>query len=267
MARLQQSGMTIPSLDYATLHGGRFLHIMAKAIAPHQKPDLPPLFKWAGVTIPRHLKQSIKPLIRAASRNPHCNGYHNQWHNWAVMASAAVLARLAGLGRDDMAELLISALIHDLDHRGRMMSSTPFAEEYRSAQIATRRLLGKHSSQGVLWRRFYARLKATAFHGDDQAIAYRDEVTRLLQDADILASCFLPMADAKRLSRSVMREQSQKGATDAFLKTFIKTLAERGFAHPVTEEWAMSVKSRKTAVWIDPPSAKTLGFSHGSHND
>lgn len=260
---LRQSGMVLPALDYCAGHFDRVVLIFSKLLKPRQKVDLLAAIDWAGVTLPRKYRRVITPLIWAASRNPHGNRYHHQWHNLAVMLTAGLLGRQAGLGKAQMTVLLMTALVHDLDHRGRHMSSIAYGEERRSAMIAGRRLFGA-SGDGKARRALAARLEATSFDpATPPVIRHDDEVTQILLDADVLASCMLPRRDALELTRGVMAEQrghaGGKGA-EAALRGFIKALAQRGFAHMVTSHYASEMTTRLAAVHIDPASAKTLGF-------
>ncbi|MCE2518107.1 MAG: HD domain-containing protein [Alphaproteobacteria bacterium] len=261
---LRQSGISLPSLDYCAVHFERAVLMLAKLLKTRQNVDLYAVLKWAGVGVPRKYRRAVAPLIWAASRNPHSNRYHHQWHNMSVMISAALLGRQAGLGRRQMTVLVMTALVHDLDHRGRNMSRVPFGEERYSAMIAGRRLYGR-SGHGQAWRELQSRLEATFFDKNTTpAIPHDDEVTQILLDADVLASCMLPRADALELTRGVMHEHGTSGKAEQALQGFIKTLAERGFAHAVTSDYAAEMTTRKAAVFIDPASAATLGFRGGA---
>lgn len=259
MASLRQSGMTLPNVAYSAQHIDRTLKLLAKLLKPRQQVKLAQVLTWAGVRTPKRYAKSMRPLIWAASRNPHANGYHHQWHNLAVMISAALLAQRAGLKKPAQAELIIAAMLHDLDHRGRFMSKDAGGEERRSAKIAASRMFGRCGSDGMAWRNFITRIEATSFTGEIKHDP-NDHVAALLLDADIFASCFLPMAEAKQLTKGVMREQSLNGDPASHLSAFINSLSAKGFAHAATSIIAAELPSDKHAAFIDKKAVVKLGF-------
>lgn len=250
----------MPRLDYAALHFERSVRILAKLIKRRQAVDLDKVLKWAGVDVgimPRKYRSPMGRLIRLAEKNPHSNHYHHPWHTMTVMMMAALLARNAK-EHVNMMPLMISALVHDLDHRGRMMARRAYAEERRSAAIAGRLLYGR-GSDGVAQRRLTSQLEATAFAVKHEPSKI-DSATRLLMDADVLASCILPLDDALQISCGVRREQGQDVAAEKVFKNFLGKMANRGFAHPITSHLAGSMRASSLAIYLDPPSARILGF-------
>jgi hypothetical protein len=262
MPYLRQSGMTLPRLGYSAAHFNRTIPILAKLLKRRQNARLNMVLNWAEISVPRHYRYGVKLLIEAAARNPHCNHYHHQWHTMMVMISAAILARRARLNNPEMTSLMIHALVHDLGHRGRMMPAKPYAEEHRAAAMAERRLY-RRCSDGARRRQLKSRLEETSFSARGSMMNI-DELGCLLIDADVLASCFLPRADVLAMARSVMREQGQAISAETAYKGFLKNMAKHGFAHPVTRHLALTMVSRCLGVYIDPPSAKALGFKAAS---
>ena len=175
------------------------------------------------------------------------------------MISAALLAQRVGLSKLDQTELLIAAMLHDLDHRGRWMTKDAGGEERRSAKLAASRIFGRGGSDGKAWRKYNERIAATSFTG---AIKHdpNDHVGALLLDADIFASCFLPMQEAMQLTKGVMREQSANGKPADHLSAFMNTLSSKGFAHPATRFIAAELPSAMHAAFIDEKAAGKLGF-------
>ena len=234
MAPLYCNGKTIPRKQYAIKHLGRFLPVLALALKPLGKARPQDVFAWAGVRVPRQYQQSIRPLIWAAGRNPHKNRYHHDWHNITVMVFAAVLAGLMPrhnrLSTNDQFTLLLAAMVHDLDHRGRAMAVKSYDEEIRSAMIAGRRLFGQ-SGQGKAWRQLLTMIKNTSFHVLS-VDASKDHLSALLKDADLLGSLVFPRDLVKTMTSGLKQEQKLTALSDKILSQFMENLSKRGLSSP-----------------------------------
>lgn len=252
---LRQSGGVIPAPGYLGRHLDRHLERLARSVLPLAKVDLAAALAWAGWRGRGGNRRGFKRVLRLAERNRHLNGYHHPWHTLAVIVLAGMLAEAAGLPRRDREALLLAALIHDLDHRGRSASMVPMAEERRSALLALRLL---NPSNGREARAMLSRIEATATSAEHQRPM--EAVTAILLDADILASVLLPEATVLRLTRGVLIEQGRHSDVEAALDEFLEFIAERGFFHPVTGALAASLPRRVSAVWRRPDAASRLGF-------
>ena len=234
MVPLDCNGKTIPKKPYVVQHLDRFLPVLAAALKPYGKARPKDVFDWAGVAVPRQYQKTIKPLIWAAARNPHQNRYHHDWHNMTVMVFAAILAGLMPrqnrLSTKDQFTLLLVAMVHDLDHRGRSMAAKPYDEETRSAMIAGRRLFGQ-IGQGKAWRMMLAMIKNTSFHVLS-VDASKDHLSALLKDADLLGSVVFPYDDVKTMTLGLKQEQKMSMPTDDILSQFIENLSKRGLSSP-----------------------------------
>ena len=231
MRPLLCNGKTLPRKSYLTQHLGRFLPVMAKALKPQGKADLEHLFLWAGVAIPKRYQRAARPLIWAAGRNPHRNQYHHDWHNATVMVFAAILAELAALSRPQRFDVMLAAMVHDLDHRGRFMAGTAFQEEDRSAMIAGRRLYGRSGSDGKSWRQLKTMIRQTSFQVAN-VNAGANPLAALLKDADLLASIVFPHADVLAMTSGLKREQNIDLSSEEMLYQFLDRMAERGLSSP-----------------------------------
>ena len=234
MAPLYCNGKTIPRQQYVIKHLGRFLPVLGAALKPYGKACPQDVFAWAGVMKPRQYQRSIRPLFWAAGRDPHKNGYHHDWHNITVMVFAAVLASLMPrqhrLSKDDQFTLLLAAMVHDLDHRGRAMAAKPYDEEVRSAMIAGRRLFGQ-TGQGRAWRQVLAMIKNTSFHVLS-VDASKDHLSALLKDADLLGSLVFPYDLVKTMTLGLKQEQHIDLPSDEILSQFMENLSKRGLSSP-----------------------------------
>ena len=234
MVPLYCNGKTIPNKPYLIKHLGRFLPVLGAAFKPYGKARPQDVFAWAEGRVPRQYQRSIRPLVWAAGRNPHKNGYHHDWHNITVMVFAAVLASLMPsqhrLSKDDQFTLLLAAMVHDLDHRGRAMAAKPYDEEVRSAMIAGRRLFGK-SGQGKAWRQLLTMIKNTSFHVLS-VDASKDHLSALLKDADILGSVVFPHDLVKTMTLGLKQEQKLTALSDKILSQFMENLSKRGLSSP-----------------------------------
>ena len=255
MAVLRQSGHVLPKLDYICRNFNRYLPMLAKATLPRQKVKLAKVMRWAGV----NASAPLNILMRAASKNMHSNSYHHPWHTMTVMILSAILGRRAHIGQDEMDVLMTLALVHDLDHRGKMASPIVYQEEERSAKIATRRLFGCYSARAGQHHDLRSALCATAFGAKDHQID--DEVTALLVDADILASLIFPFDDVIKLTKGLKKEKGAKTPSDETLKAFLNATGKRGLQHDSTCALAGALKARYMTVFHDPDVARRLGFA------
>ena len=233
MRPLSCNGKIIPQKPYVVQHLSRFLPILASSLKPYGKAKPEDVFAWAGVTVPRQYHQALKPLIWAAGRNPHQNRYHHDWHNITVMVFAAILAGLLPrhrrLSADDHFTLLLAAMVHDLDHRGRGMVAKNFAEETRSAMIASRRLFGNKGGQGQAWRRLVTMIKQTSIDVTSVDPATHP-LSALLKDADLLGSVVFPHPLVQTMTLGLKHEQKIKMPSAQILSQFIENLAKRGLS-------------------------------------
>ena len=204
-------------------------------------------------TAPRQLQK----LIRLAAGNPYKNAYHHPWHSMSVVIHAALLADLARCDAPSRDQLLLAALCHDLDHRGKRVSRVPFVEERRAAVLAIRTSFGQGRGRDA--RALIAQIEATATAFDaDQPM---DEVTALLRDADIMASVFHPRNFALELTRGVMTEKGMAVTAHDGLTGFLKIMMQRGLSHAVTRHLATTMPSRLLGLVI------TLRRQHISASD
>ena len=233
MRPLSCNGKIIPQIPYVVQHLSRFLPILASSLKPYGKAKPEDVLVWAGVTVPRQYRHALKPLIWAAGRNPHQNRYHHDWHNMTVMVFAAILAGLLPrhrrLSADDQFTLVLAAMVHDLDHRGRGMVAKNFAEETRSAMIASRRLFGNKGGQGQAWRRLVSMIKHTSF--DITSVDQKTHpLSALLKDADLLGSVVFPHPLVHAMTLGLKHEQKIKMPSAQILSQFIENLAKRGLS-------------------------------------
>ena len=234
MTPLYCNGKTIPGKQYVIRHLGRYLPVLGAALKPYGKARSEDVFAWAGVRVPRQYQNPIRPLIWAAGRNPHQNRYHHDWHNITVMVFAAVLVSLMPrqnrLLKEDQLTLLLAAMVHDLDHRGRAMTVKPYDEEIRSAMIAGRRLFGQRG-QGKAWRQLLTMIKNTSFHVLS-VDASKDHLSALLKDADLLGSVVFPHYLAKAMTLGLKQEQKLTAFSDEILSQFMENISKRGLSSP-----------------------------------
>ncbi len=257
MAVLQQSGQALPRLDYVCRHLKRFLPALAAATMPRASAKLDDVMDWAGVKMKPYEATPLRAVMSAAAKNMHSNGYHHPWHTMTVMIFSAILGQRAGLRHEEMMRVMMYALVHDLDHRGRMITSAPYGEELRSAQIAGRRLYATPSGRGPARRQMTHAIAATYFgasddgntaqhhdhfgfghrngHGHGRGQVSGDEVTQILLDADFMASIILPDDAVMTLTRGLKREQGSVIDAADMRDAFLTAVQARGFAHHASQ--------------------------------
>ncbi|XDZ66762.1 hypothetical protein AB8880_05040 [Alphaproteobacteria bacterium LSUCC0684] len=159
--------------------------------------------------------------------------------------------------------LLLAALCHDFDHRGRFASLKTGREERRSA-LKAGRLLFTRSGSGILRRRFEAMIMSTARDGAKSAIKM-DHATAILRDADVFGSLFFRVVTATNFTKAVLREKTQHklkpSKAERELKEFHALVLQRGFDHQATRKMAALAGNYPAAIHISPGAAKGLGFS------
>ena len=260
MVPLYCNGKTIPNKPYLIKHLGRFLPVLGAALKPYGKARPQDVFAWAGGRVPRQYQRSIRPLVWAAGRNPHKNGYHHDWHNITVMVFAAVLASLMPsqhrLSKDDQFTLLLAAMVHDLDHRGRAMAAKPYDEEVRSAMIAGRRLFGK-TGHGQAWQQLLTMINQTSFHVLS-VDASKDHLSALLKDADLLGSVVFPHHLSKAMTLGLKQEQKLALPSDKILSQFMENLSKRGLSSPEGYKVLTFANPKSSAFHQYPQYAKDL---------
>ena len=260
MAPLYCNGRTIPRQQYAVKHLGRFLQVLGVALKPYGKAYPQDVFAWAGIRLPRQHQKTIRPLIWAAGRNPHQNRYHHDWHNMTVMVFASVLASLTPrhnrLSPKDQFTLLLAAMVHDLDHRGRSMTIKPFDEEVRSAMIAGRRLFGQRG-QGQAWQQLLTMINQTSFHVLS-VDASKDHLSALLKDADLLGSVVFPYSLVKTMTLGLKQEQKLTSPSDKILSQFMENLSKRGLSSPEGHKVLTLANPKSSAFHQYPQYAKDL---------
>lgn len=256
------NGHTIPGRGYAALHFARLMPLFSKALQPLSKPDAARLLQWAGFQGYRLSPQRRRRLEKKVGGNPYSNSYHHPWHSFGVVMHAAVLAELAGFDRKKRDALLMAALCHDLDHRGKRASPVDYVEERRSARISIHTCFGTGSGRGRNAALLRAHLESTAAAWASSKPI--DELTALLRDADIMASCFYPRPVALDLSRSVMREKGLTTPAGQALKGFLAVMKSRGFSHPITTKTAFRISASQAGAGHAPDVAASLGFKRGA---
>lgn len=258
-AVLRLNGVTIPKRHYMSRHLKRMMTRLALALKPRQKISPRPVLSWGGFSGGKTAPRQLQKLIRLAAGNPYKNAYHHPWHSMSVVIHAALLADLARCDAPSRDQLLLAALCHDLDHRGKRVSRVPFIEERRAAVLAIRTSFGQGRGRDA--RALIAQIEATAtaFVADQPM----DEVTALLRDADIMASVFHPRNFALELTRGVMTEKGMAVTAHDGLTGFLKIMMQRGLSHAVTQHLATTMPSRLLGVGHHPEAAAYLGFRQG----
>ena len=258
-AVLRLNGVTIPNRHYMSRQMKRMMTRLALALKPRQKISPRPVLSWGGFSGGKTAPRQLQKLIRLAAGNPYKNAYHHPWHSMSVVIHAALLADLARCDAPSRDQLLLAALCHDLDHRGKRVSRVPFVEERRAAVLAIRTSFGQGRGRDA--RALIAQIEATATAFDaDQPM---DEVTALLRDADIMASVFHPCNFALELTRGVMTEKGMAVTAHDGLTGFLKIMMQRGLSHAVTRHLATTMPSRLLGVGHHPEAAAYLGFRQG----
>ena len=258
MGRLYSNGIALPNVRYTSKHLGRLIHTLSKATKKRSQSQPETIFSWAEVFIPMRYRSHIKPLIWAAGRNPHCNKYHHDWHNKTVMMMAAILSENLKCKPEQRFNLMFSAMVHDLDHRGRYMSHQDFVEERRSALIAGRRLYGRRGGEGRSWRLLKDRLDHTAFLKGHLIHYDPNDITAILMDADIMASLVFPLKSVQELTRHLKQELRSKQSADVMLKNFIHVVAQRGLASTSAFKALQRLNLSQTALGHYPDAMKTI---------
>ena len=258
MGRLYSNGIALPDVSYTSKHLGRLIHTLSKATKKRAQSQPETIFQWSKVSIPLRYRQFLKPLIWAAGRNPHCNKYHHDWHNKTVMIMAAILSENLKSKPEQRFNLLFSAMVHDLDHRGRYMSHQDFVEERRSALIAGRRLYGRRGGEGRSWRLLNDRLDHTAFRRGHLMEYGTNDITAILMDADIMASLVFPIKPVQELTGNLKQELKSKQSADEMLKNFINLVAERGLASSSAFKALQKLNLSQTALGHYPDAMKMI---------
>lgn len=201
---------------------------------PCSRNDLLAIANWAGLTnqtaraagIPR---PALRHLARIASVNAYSNGYHQAGHYAHVVIAAGLLGAASGLGRRDMALLVLAALIHDVDHHGRRLRHKLYAQEIWSARKAVR-ILARYRADARLAPRLYRLLQATALTNDGvrQEILATDLLAGLVTDADVFASVFFDQAKAREFTRLLKLEQRLAGKPEELLARFHALISAEG---------------------------------------
>ena len=147
-AVLRLNGVTIPKRHYMSRHLKRMMTRLALALKPQQKISPRPVLSWGGFSGGKTAPRRLQKLICLAAGNPYKNAYHHPWHSMSVVIHAALLADLAGCNAACRDQLLLAALCHDLDHRGKRVAKAAFVEERRAAMLAIRISFGPGSGRG-----------------------------------------------------------------------------------------------------------------------
>ena len=260
-AVLRLNGVTIPKRHYISRHLKRMMPRLALALKPQETISPRPVLNWAGFSGGKIAPQRLQKLIRLAAANRYRNAYHHPWHSLSVVIHAALLADHARVDATCRDQLLLAALCHDLDHRGKRVSRVAFAEERRAAVMAVRTSFGPGRSRGRDARALIAQIDATAtaFEADQPM----DEVAALLRDADIMASVFHPRSFALALTRGVMTEKAMAISAEDGLTGFLTIMMKRGFSHAVTRHLASTMPARLLGIGHHPEAAAYLGFRQG----
>lgn len=257
---VHQSGYVLPEVNYCCRHFDRFIPLLAKITKRRAAVRLGDIMGWAGVDVPEHVAAPIPILIKAVSKNMHSNGYHHPWHTMTVMMMAGLLGTHAELSQDEMSRLMIYALVHDLDHRGKFSPHQHYAEEDRSAKIANNRLFGQLSGLGQAQMALHEALHATAF-GSDEACP-DDDVVKILVDADIFASVIFPYQAALALTKGLKLEQRHQAPSAEILDKFLLVVAAKGFQHEATKELVSTLTRRDIVARQYEQAGAALGFHH-----
>jgi len=261
--KIKQSGIIIPKLPYVLRRWPSSLYLLEQLIKQRQAPFFQKIMIWGGGW-PSYIPQKIrKRLCREVKLNAHCNSYHHPWHTVAVIIQAALIGRWARLPAWDHRMLLLAALCHDFDHRGRFASRKTGREEQRSA-LRAERLIFIRPGSGCLRRRFKGMIMSTARDGVQSAINM-DHSTAILRDADVFGSLFFRVGIAINFSEAVLREKKQyklkPSKAEYELKEFHDFVSRQGFDHQATSEMAARAGNYPAAIHISPGAGKRLGFS------
>ena len=263
-AVLRLNGVAIPNRHYMSRQMKRMMPRLALALKPQQKTSPRRVLNWAGFSGSKLTPRRLQKLIRLAAANPYNNAYHHPWHSLSVVIHAALLADLAGCNAACRDQLLLAALCHDFDHRGKRVAKAAFVEERRAAMLAIRISFGPGSGRGRDARALMDQIEATATAFDaDQPM---DEVAALLRDADIMASVFHPRNVALELTRGVMTEKGMAVSAQDGLTGFLKIMIQRGLSHAVTRHLATTMQARLLGVGHHPETAEYLGFRTGERS-
>lgn len=262
---LHRNGLTVPKRQYAALHSARLMPLLAAAMQPFTSPHPDAVLAWAGFQGYRLAPQRRNNLTRRVGRNPYGNSYHHPWHSLTVVMNAAILAERAGVrpgaGTHQRDALLMAALCHDLEHRGKRAFMADYVEERRAAAISIRSGFGSGSGRRKDADALKARIDSTAAIWRKTAAI--EPMIALLRDADIMASCFSPRRIALDLSRRVMREKGLAIPAANALSGFLKVMEKRGFDHPATRRLASTMSAATLGIGHAPDVAIKLGFRMG----
>lgn len=198
---------------------------------PCARRDLAAICCWAGLprAAGRVPASAVSRLTAMAARRRSGNHYHQPGHYLHVVMAAGLLARAAGLSRDDRALLVMAALVHDLDHHGKRSSSRLYAQERWSA-ARVRRVLGRAGADIRLASRLERLLLATAINDDSLrlTILAADPLARCLADADLFASVFYRRDLALAITRKLKLEQRLPKRPDRLLSHFAARIEREG---------------------------------------
>lgn len=255
----RQSGMTIPKLSYVNRHPERLMASLARLPQPWQHADLERALNWAGWSGLPLNRTGLRQVLRLARQNRHSNGYHHPWHTMTVIVLAAILGRRAGLREGEYQSLLLAALVHDLDHRGRHAIGKDRQEERRSVKLSVQMLFSCRAATGVLQRQLQRWIEATSFLSSAAEVR-DDRVALILRDADIAGSIFFPMKAVLAMTRGVIREEHHHVGAESKLAEFLEFMAQRGFSHPVTLALAETGRYTGSAAMSAPAISQRLGF-------
>ncbi len=194
------------------------------------------LLHWAGLSSPKRLraigipKNAIHHFASMAAADRHSTQYHQSGHFVHAIIAAGLLAKAGGLNRQDTDLLIIAALVHDLDHLGRLRRKGMYQQEKWSADLV-RFALGRHRGNLVVACRLTGLLLATSFSDDplrDRILA-SDPLASYLVDADLFASLFYRRGLATRLTRHLKLEERDTTALPILVDRFTETARQRGF--------------------------------------
>ena len=219
-----------PSLKYIAIRWPYSKHILKKYVmSNYSKPDLFKLctscLKDLNFRINHPLLRSLKDLSLMCNSNPTCNFYHDSHHFKSVVIISSIFAKILNLRGFDVLILIIIALTHDLNHRGRRNLKKPCHQELASIRSLNYKIF-KYFLNHNKWKRIERIILNTYFL--KSRVISSDIVEKIILDVDILVSMMFGQEWGILLSRRLKHEQKLEVNSKVLFKEFLNLAKERG---------------------------------------
>lgn len=227
-----------PSLKYITLRWPLSKNIVKKYVmSNYAKPDLLKLcsccLKDLNFRLKLPLVYSLKKLTKVANINTTYNFYHDCHHFKSVVLISSIFAKILNLKNHDKLFVVLIALIHDLNHKGRRNLKKPFYQEKQTLKVLNGKIF-RYFLNFKKWNRVQRIVLNTYFLKTPKT---RDDlVEKIILDVDILVSIMFGIESGHILSKRLKHEQKSFESSILILRNFLNLVETRGLYLDISRE-------------------------------